>query len=126
MAHMINQETINLIKEKLLSEKTRLEDELSRLGKKSTDENGNYQAAWEEYGTSEEENAAEVTAYTDSLGLTYELEQALKEVDESLERITEGTYGVCAKCEQDIAEPRLMARPSSILCITCQEKVEHP
>ena len=123
---MLNQETIDQIKEKLLTEKKRLEDELSRLGKKSTDENGNYKAAWEEYGSSEEENAAEVTAYTDNLGLTFELEQALKEVEESLARISEGAYGVCRECGKDIAEPRLMARPSSILCITCQERLEHP
>lgn len=122
---MLSDESIAKIKEGLLSEKKRLEDELSKLGRKSSDESGNYRAAWEEYGSSEEENAAEVTAYTDSLGLTYELEQALKEVNESLDRIERGSYGACAKCGKDIAEPRLMARPSSILCISCQEKAEH-
>lgn len=122
---MISKEAIVQIKENLLVEKKRLEEELGRLGKKTTDETGTvYKAAWEEYGSSEEENAAEVTAYTDSLGLTFALEKELKEVDESLQRMSEGSYGVCADCGKDIAEPRLMARPMSVLCVACQSKLE--
>ncbi|MBI4268502.1 TraR/DksA family transcriptional regulator [Candidatus Uhrbacteria bacterium] len=118
---MISNETLNQIKEKLESEKTRLEEELLRLGAKK----GSDKPAWEEYGSSEEENAAEVTAYTDSLGLTYELEAELKEVSGALERIAHGRYGVCASCGEEIAEARLTARPMSIYCVACQSKVEH-
>lgn len=119
---MISKETTDQIREKLLKEKERLEGELSRLGAG----NGSDKPAWEEYGSSEEENAAEVTAFTDSLGLAYELETALKEVNEALGRIAEGRYGVCGRCGNDIAEARLSARPMSIFCVECQGKIERP
>lgn len=119
---MINKEAADQIREKLVSEKQRLEAELSRMGAGG----GSEKPAWEEYGSSEEENAAEVTAYTDSLGLTYELENELKEINSALERIEQGRYGICGKCGKDIAEARLTARPMSIYCVECQERIEHP
>lgn len=119
---MISEEAIGQISEKLKNEKDRLKAELAGLGAG----NGSDKPAWEEYGSSEEENAAEVTAYTDSLGLAYELETALKEVNEALERINQGRYGACASCGSTIAEARLSARPMSVYCVECQEKLERP
>lgn len=45
----------------------------------------------------------------------------LREIDEALERIHEGTYGVCSHCEEDISPKRLAAIPWAALCIACQE-----
>jgi RNA polymerase-binding protein DksA len=41
------------------------------------------------------------------------------EVDAALERVEDGTYGVCASCGQPIAPARLEARPVARTCITC-------
>ncbi|MEK7618729.1 MAG: TraR/DksA family transcriptional regulator [Patescibacteria group bacterium] len=120
---MHDQQFLDSIKEKLLVEKKRLEEELGRLGTKIAG-SSEYQAAWEEYGSSEEDNAAEVAAYGDSLSLTTTLEEELKGVDESLERLEKGAYGICAQCGTEIATERLNARPMSILCVTCQAKSE--
>ena len=43
----------------------------------------------------------------------------LAEVDAALEKIEEGTYGVCVDCGQEIAEARLEARPLSVRCVEC-------
>ena len=48
----------------------------------------------------------------------------LKEINAALERISEGTYGICEECEEEIALPRLNAVPTARLCITCQRKAE--
>lgn len=40
-------------------------------------------------------------------------------VRRALERIDEGTYGVCAQCGEEISENRLAARPEAALCIDC-------
>jgi DnaK suppressor protein len=45
----------------------------------------------------------------------------LREIDGALERIREGSYGVCRHCEEDISPKRLVAIPWAALCITCQE-----
>jgi DnaK suppressor protein len=40
-------------------------------------------------------------------------------VRRALERIADGSYGVCTNCSEDIAEGRLEARPEAALCIDC-------
>jgi DnaK suppressor protein len=43
----------------------------------------------------------------------------LAEVDAALERVADGTYGVCDRCGQPIAAARLEARPTARYCIAC-------
>ena len=45
-------------------------------------------------------------------------------VEEALVSLEEGTYGVCAECEEDISEKRLEALPFARLCVACQSKRE--
>jgi DnaK suppressor protein len=47
-----------------------------------------------------------------------------REVKEALQRMDEGTFGVCADCEEKIGLKRLAAVPWASTCITCQEGVE--
>ncbi len=46
----------------------------------------------------------------------------LRQVEEALQRIDDGTYGVCPECSQSISQKRLEAVPWASFCITCQEK----
>jgi DnaK suppressor protein len=46
----------------------------------------------------------------------------LQAIEEALERIQKGTYGVCRDCGEPIAEPRLNAIPWTRVCIVCKEK----
>ncbi len=45
----------------------------------------------------------------------------LRHVRGALRRIADGTYGVCAHCEEDISPKRLNAVPWAPYCINCQE-----
>jgi DnaK suppressor protein len=45
----------------------------------------------------------------------------LRNVRAALHRIDEGTFGVCAHCEEDISIKRLNAVPWAAYCIQCQE-----
>jgi RNA polymerase-binding protein DksA len=51
-------------------------------------------------------------------------EQVLKQIEEALGRIDEGTFGTCARCGREIPEERLEARPWATLCIDCQRELE--
>lgn len=54
-----------------------------------------------------------------------ERERKLREkIDEALARISDGSYGTCSDCGQDISLPRLEARPVTELCIDCKTKQE--
>ena len=42
----------------------------------------------------------------------------------AIERLNDGSYGVCLQCEEDIAPKRLKAIPWAELCIHCQEMAD--
>src|SRR3979490_2302906 len=46
----------------------------------------------------------------------------LQAIEEALERLQRGTYGVCRDCGEPIAAARLNAIPWTRVCITCKEK----
>lgn len=48
----------------------------------------------------------------------------LQAIENALERIEEGEYGICEDCEEEIAQARLEALPFTRLCVTCQEERE--
>jgi RNA polymerase-binding transcription factor DksA len=50
--------------------------------------------------------------------------ETLRRIDEALLRLEEGAYGVCAACDETIAEARLQALPFATLCRDCQEREE--
>jgi RNA polymerase-binding transcription factor len=48
----------------------------------------------------------------------------LQSVDQALERIEAGTYGICESCEGEITAERLKAMPFTRLCVQCQSERE--
>jgi len=48
----------------------------------------------------------------------------LKKIDESLTRINDGTFGLCESCSEDIDVKRLLARPTTTMCVNCKEQSE--
>jgi DnaK suppressor protein len=44
----------------------------------------------------------------------------IKKIEEAIERIEEGTFGICEKCGEDIDLRRLDARPVTTMCIECK------
>ena len=47
----------------------------------------------------------------------------LREISDALQRIEQGTYGVCLECEEPISVKRLEAVPWARYCVTCQEQI---
>lgn len=43
----------------------------------------------------------------------------LKQIEAALARIERGTYGLCARCGEDIASARLEAAPATPFCQAC-------
>jgi DnaK suppressor protein len=48
----------------------------------------------------------------------------LQEVDEALDRIANGTYGVCEECGEPIGLKRIEVRPVAKYCVSCKAKQE--
>lgn len=45
-------------------------------------------------------------------------------IKDALERIDNGSFGICEDCGEEISEERLKARPVTTLCIDCKTKQE--
>ena len=50
--------------------------------------------------------------------------EKLLAIEEALEKIQEGTYGVCEECGDEIGTGRLKAMPLAKSCVTCQSRSE--
>jgi RNA polymerase-binding transcription factor DksA len=59
-----------------------------------------------------------------NLALREKVEQRIEQLEDALERLDEGDYGICESCEQPIDPERLEALPGTSLCINCARKAE--
>jgi DnaK suppressor protein len=56
--------------------------------------------------------------------LTLAAESALSEIDAALQRLVEGSYGICERCAEPIPWERLEVLPMTRLCTPCQYLAE--
>jgi len=47
-----------------------------------------------------------------------------KKIEDALERIDKGLYGICIACGEEIPAARLKARPFAMYCVDCKAKSE--
>ena len=59
-----------------------------------------------------------------TIGLIENEEDALREIELAIERIQEGTFGVCETCTKRVSKERLRVVPYTRHCIECQRKEE--
>ncbi|RZD16169.1 MAG: RNA polymerase-binding protein DksA [Candidatus Acididesulfobacter guangdongensis] len=48
----------------------------------------------------------------------------IPKIQQAIERINDGTYGICIECGQEISVKRLESRPETAMCIQCKTKEE--
>lgn len=58
------------------------------------------------------------------LALSKAEREQIREIDEAIARIEDGTYGTCNECGNAIPEKRLKALPHATLCVECKSKME--
>jgi len=93
-----------------------------RLGVAKTQEE--MRTAQHDYGKDEGDRANTSLAKEIRLGQKSRDQALLNAVDVSLKRISEGTFGECLNCGQEINATRLEAIPWVRYCITCQELID--
>ncbi len=48
----------------------------------------------------------------------------ISKIDKAMQRIEDGSFGICEECGCEISARRLEARPVTTLCIACKEEQE--
>jgi DnaK suppressor protein len=49
----------------------------------------------------------------------------LIQINAALERLAQGTYGLCSACDEPVAFNRLKAYPETTMCLPCKSAAEH-
>ena len=105
------------LKKKLLSERERL------LNSAASSRKSDFTIATDDLA-----DEADLTSVELSQGVVFTLrekeQRTLAEIDEALQRMEEGTYGLCESCDDEIGAKRLDIYPTARFCITHQEEEE--
>jgi DnaK suppressor protein len=117
-------EFIEKVKNGLLADKERLENDLGKFAKKDPTAPGGFTSSFPNYGDKDDENAAEVADYQIRISLEENLEKALRDADKALDKIKKDTYGICNYCGNAIEQKRLEARHASTSCTTCKQAIK--
>jgi DnaK suppressor protein len=105
------------IKEMLLKKRGDLVQEIARRSKASTESSA------QDIGDILDSVSEERTRELDLI-LTDREKRKLAQIDDAIDRIEEGTYGLCEECGIKIPKARLKVLPFAIYCVECQEKNE--
>jgi DnaK suppressor protein len=72
-----------------------------------------------------EEEATESMELEKRLTLENRLQLMLTEVDKAIQKLDNGTYGICDLCNTPIDPARMEALPQAILCVNCRQKMKN-
>ena len=121
----MNREDLKPYKERLVALRTRLRGDVSQmtdavLEKTPMQASGDLSAMpihMADVGTDNFEREFTLT-------LMGSKDRTLEQIEEALERIEDGMYGVCEKCNARIPKARLNAIPYAVLCVRCAARME--
>ena len=94
--------------------RSRLAELQQRLASIKTDASKEYPS-----DSAEQAQERENDEVVDAIG--HETAFAIREVTAALERIADGSYGLCDSCGKEISEGRLKVLPQATRCVNCAE-----
>ena len=115
---MLNKKRLDRNINWLETERARLQQELS-TSKPTLAEGGR-----PGLGTHMADDATEVSEQAVNQAVRRRLRHTLELVNRALEKIEQGTYRVCDRCDGPIDPARLKAHPYATLCMPCQKRAE--
>ena len=108
-------------RQQLEQEREKIQKELSSIATQNTE--GSWDSNHPQFNSDDnldlENETGEVEAYVNRLPLEQNFEKRLEAIDRALERIKEGTYGICVNCGKPIPEKRLQIMPEADRCLDC-------
>lgn len=107
-------------REQLESERKRLIEEMIQMENNASTQEERREGS--PFGKREEE-ATETLELEKRLTLENRTRQELALIERALEKIENGTYGLCDNCGKAIPPERLEALPQAILCMNCKAQL---
>jgi RNA polymerase-binding transcription factor DksA len=113
--------TRDRLREKLVTERGRLKQELAALDGGERAPDGEERRS---YPTHVADYATDTFEREQTMALARHLRGVLGQVERALQKMESGSYGRCERCRAPIDASRLEALPHATLCIACQSKLE--
>jgi len=112
---MINKKkNLDTIKQELINRQQELESRLSTFSQDITPDTSQDPA-----------DQASLTAFETLKNSLHDNEyEEHRMITKALQMIQDGTYGICADCQEAISEKRLKSFPNATRCLLCQEIAE--
>lgn len=113
------------LKKTLLEERTKIETELQRIATKNPNIKGDWTAFPPDKADPSDtmdERAQNVTDFEERRAVEQSFELRLKAIDETLQKLDAGTYGICSNCRSPIDKKRLEAMLIVKHCFDCANK----
>ncbi len=120
----LTKQDINTIKDELIRRREQIINDLEDIVEKKGGNKKISKVKFPEYGDKSDENAQEVGEYTTNLVTDKVLESTLRDIESTLKRIEDGSYGICKYCKKQIPKKRMLARPVASACIECKTKLQ--
>ncbi|QEK11985.1 molecular chaperone DnaK [Crassaminicella thermophila] len=118
----MNSNKLRYFKEKLFQEKKNVQKALERMDE--NEPNASLQEYFDELSVYDN-HPADIATETFQMEMNFNLKKNeslyLKEINNALQRIEEGTYGKCSVCGKNIPEERLEIMPTAAKCIECEK-----
>ena len=101
------------IRDRMTNRRDELRQELERLTRPPAE------GATVSFGKRVGEGTAEAVERMSSTAAARSIASSIKDLDRALEKIEDGSYGVCDVCGRPISPARLEALPAAALCVEC-------
>jgi RNA polymerase-binding transcription factor DksA len=116
---------IGVYREQLQKELQKITEELKSVGRINPSNPADWEPIPEKMDTqtgAKDEKADIIENYEENTAILKQLEIRFNNLKKALERIENGTYGICQKCGKPIDEERLEANPAATVCSECLKK----
>jgi DnaK suppressor protein len=107
---------LKAFKEQLLTLRARLRGDITQMADAALNKNGSRASAMPIHMADIGSDASEQEF---TLSLMENDEDTLESIEQALEKMEGGTFGLCDECESEIAKQRLQAIPYTAHCIRC-------
>lgn len=118
---------IEKYKERLLKEQQQLEEDLSLVGRINPSDPEDWEAVADDLNvlpSDVNELADVIEEFEENTAILKQLEIRLEDVKRSLEKIEDGTYGICEVGDEAINPKRLEVNPAARTCIEHADEFE--
>ncbi len=116
----MKKDILEKFEELLKAELATLEKELKSIGQRNPTNPADWEAKPDKMdvmASDSNEVADSIESYEENTGILKQLEIRFNEVKSALDRIKNGTYGLCEVDQQPIEENRLEANPAATSCV---------